>query len=161
MLQKTVQLMGPTNALIFLSLILMTGCKDSDEVSLSPELEILAQNKALWDQKGSSDYEYEYTKFCYPAYPFNRAFIIVNADTVNSILDLMTQQPLLDKDRYVYTVPELFLLIEIGIIQNWAKLNVQYHPSFGYPTEIDSDQSQAINDESFIWVQNLKLTFEP
>jgi len=73
MLQKTVQLIGPTNALIFLSLILMTGCKDSDEVFISRELEILTKNKALWEQKGSSDYEYEYTKFCFPAYPFNRA----------------------------------------------------------------------------------------
>lgn len=52
-----------------------------------------------------------------------------------------------EMEHLVKTIAQWFDYIDSAQEQNWAKVEVNYHPKLGYPTEIHIDKNERIADD--------------
>ena len=150
--------------IIFLSaLSLLSSC---DSIVDGRKGDDFVASRNLWQQEGEENYSFEFSKFCYCGGLFNPATIVVEADTVNTVLDPETGEPLRDPqtDELVFpkypdsfqTIEELFDVIE-NALEKADKLKVEYNQQLGYPQNIDIDYiKEAIDDEVTYKVENFE-----
>ena len=123
-------------------------------------------SRNLWQQEGQENYSFEFSKLCYCGGLFNPATIVVKADTISTVLDPETGEPLRDpqtnelvfpkySDSFL-TIDELFEVIE-DARKNADKLSVEYDGNLGYPVLIEIDYiKEAIDDEVTYKVENFQ-----
>ena len=123
-------------------------------------------NQNLWQEQNIEYYSFEFSKLCFCGGLFNPARIIVKADTIHSVLDPETGEPLRDSqtqelvlEKYpesFQTIAELFEVIE-SAREKADELNVEYNQQFGYPEFIEIDYiKEAIDDEVTYRVDNFE-----
>lgn len=123
-------------------------------------------NQNLWKEQGIENYTFEFTKLCYCGGLYNPSTIVVKADTIHSVLDPETGEPLRDPqtDELVFpnfsesflSIDELFDVIE-NAQEKADKLNVEYNQQLGYPEYIEIDYiKEAIDDEVTYRIDNFQ-----
>lgn len=135
-----------------LLLLLATAC-DSDPGTPVPELRdpnletthsrALDAARALWTARGATNYDLRLSWLCFcPVDVVAERTLEVRNDTITSGA-IPGETGILSQQR----IPDLFDLIEDAIDQRAASINVNYHPTLGYPLDANIDYSLNIADE--------------
>jgi hypothetical protein len=93
---------------------------------------------ALWHAQGSSDYRFEFQRFCFCAAEYTQPVTVeVRHGRIVSVRSSLTGEsfPLTGPVPW-YTVEDLFRLVQDAQRAGTAELRVEYHPS-GYPALIE------------------------
>jgi hypothetical protein len=141
--------------LFMVSLVGLPACSMADTDG-GPR-EALETNKKRWNELGYTDYEFDLTRHCFCGF-FGTHQVRVQADTIVSVFSEETGENL--EASYfadLETIDALFRTIDQALTQEADKLSVTYHPTLGYPTEIDIDYFfNAVDDEVIYGADNLK-----
>lgn len=138
--------------LILLSILFFSSCNLLGENGKQDDLEA---NRQRWQKFKIDNYEFEVRKACFcPDYLYP-AIIVVRDDTVNTVLNPQTREPLRNPDtkkevRFsgYKTIDELFNVVEDAIQKDAVHLQVKYDRTLGYPKQIAIDfQTQVADDE--------------
>ncbi|GAB5520816.1 MAG: hypothetical protein RhofKO_30670 [Rhodothermales bacterium] len=120
-----------------------------------------------WDNAAPSDYEFDLAIGCFCAYWQGPATVVVRADTVHALLDATTGEVLQDDfsngpvlERLggdVPTIDDLFTIVKDALRESADDLDVDYDPTYGYPTSISIDYLEdAVDDEVGYTVTNVR-----
>jgi hypothetical protein len=119
------------------------GCGES----VGPLQAELDANRRLWAEVGFSDYRYNFQRLCF-CVDVRPVDIEVRAGTITTVTVTETGERVNSADFGRFeTVESLFDLVRDAIDRKAEKLTVAYHPSLGYPIDIDVDYSFNIADE--------------
>jgi hypothetical protein len=113
----------------------------------------LADAMARWENSGSTDYDYLFTRTCFCPEEFVGPYrVAVRADIVTAATfngtDLFDID-ILEIGRYeeiIETVPGVFAEIERALVEA-DSIDVTYHPVYGYPTDVFIDWELNVADE--------------
>jgi hypothetical protein len=122
------------------------------------DLHQLTINRQLWRKQKSRNYRYQVSKSCF-CVPEARGpvKVTVRRGRTTSVTDAQGKPVKREFFNQYDTVPELFNVIEDAIAKKASSVNVQYHPQFGYPTQINIDyDSQMADEELYLTVENLQ-----
>ena len=133
---------------LLVSAIMLPGCNSDDE----PEVLRIGQdaldfNQTKWANANLNAYRFtvDVTCFCVPEEDivFN-----VNNDAVTSAFFTPSGVPL-NNDRLAHarTIDDYFGLIQEGIDEEFAVLEAEYDPDYGFPTRIYVDRASGIADD--------------
>lgn len=125
--------------LIISILILLSCCtrlNDKDDVGV---------NKAKWDRKNISDYEFTLTINCFCTVERVGPHLI---KVVNDEIVSVNNQPYdPGKTGELYTIDQLFTLVRTDLERNPDTKTIEYNPSYGYPQNVYFDFSKQMADE--------------
>jgi len=109
----------------------------------------LVEGRRMWQAQGIDDYTFTYVRSCEclpeMAGPFDvtvRRGIVAEVSYQGGPVD--------PTSRTFYTIDALFALIEEASDLEADRIDVTYHPAFGYPTEIYIDYEVDTADEEAI-----------
>jgi hypothetical protein len=151
--------MRPAAALFLAFALGLAACEDT----AGPE-GVLALNRERWREQGLDDYEFMFTRYCFclveAAGPVQ---IRVAAGTVVSVIDTLGQpvDSLAVAQYFTFTIDSLFGVVEHAIAVHAHRLDVRYHPSFGYPEFIFIDYDAQTIDEETTLIAALLVPFSP
>ena len=113
----------------------VVACSDP----LSPEQSELEQNLGLWQEVGPANYRYTFQRLCFCG-EVRPVEIEVRAGAIVSVTIIETSEQLDASlfERYE-TVDDLFAVVQDALDRDAERLEVTYHPTLGYPTDIDVD----------------------
>lgn len=132
-----------------LSLLLLSGCgSDGDPtIVLSEEQARLNQNLSRWENADISRYQYEYRRSCYCP-DLLKTVVTVEGDEVTEAFYKDDGTYLSEKQlEQLYTIDELFDVVQDAINDRVFSLEVEYDASLGYPTRIAIDRDEQMVDE--------------
>lgn len=113
-----------------------------------------------WQQATLSNYSVLQTRSCECAPPY-RYRLVVRDGQVVEVQDPETEQPLITnaKDLAIYwSIDELFARLEEWKADDPAVFRVQYHPEWGYPTDVFIDlDADAADEEIILTLSDLRL----
>ena len=143
-------------AALALAVALTAGCSDAVGPGTT-----LAENRAKWLALGVSDYGFVFHRlcFCEPA-ALEPVRIRVSQGAVVAVYDSLGQaiDSLGVALHFTVTIDSLFDVVDRAIAMGVARLDVRYHPSFGYPQHIGIDYlSDAVDDEIDLEADSLVL----
>ena len=119
----------------------------------------LQRSKQLWAKQKISKYRYTLRRscFCLPK-STEPVSIAVRNGKVTSMVDASNGQPVNREYFAKYdSIAKLFDIVEDAIAKKAHQLSVTYHPTLGYPTQINIDYDQMMADEElYITVENLQ-----
>ena len=119
-----------------------------------------AQQRARWDQQNILDYRYTVKVSCFCPPPAGQAIVVeVKNGLTTSVKNAQTGEAVDLKflERFS-TVAKLFEVIAEAEARNAAKLEVEYNPQFGFPTQAMIDYiAQAADDELGFWVEGFEV----
>ncbi len=136
----------PSLRFLWTSLILaLVACGEGNP--LRPVETALQRNQQLWQEVGPANYRYTFQRLCF-CVDIRPVEIEVRAGAIVSVTVIETGEEL---DTSVFdwfeTVDGLFDMVLDAIDRKAERLEVTYHPTLGYPTDIDVDYSFNIADE--------------
>ena len=120
----------------------------------------LQQNRQLWRNQNLSSYRYTLRISCFCGPDVTQPVVVeVRNGRVTSITAANTGNPVNPEYFKQYnSVPKLFNLIQNAIAQDVNRLSVTYHPTLGYPTQINIDYNAQIADEErYLTIENLEV----
>lgn len=126
--------------------VALLGCGDG----LGPAGDFLA-NWSRWQRRGPDSYSYEFHRSCFCGGEATLAVrITVTNGVVTAVMRLADDQPL-PPDQvnqfFQVTIDSLFGIVGAAL-EEAHSVAVQYHPFWGYPTQVSIDYIQnAIDDE--------------
>lgn len=131
----------------------MAGCSgalsSSPAESAQAAPETLAEARARWQSMGIESYQVTVQQSCFCLQEFVQPLrVTVREQQVQSVAGLaqpLTQADQLDRSRL--TVEGLFAFIASAQGRDVERLDVHYHPHYGYPTEITYDGHAMIADD--------------
>ena len=131
------------SALAAILLLASLACGDST----GPRTDRLSEQRSLWEALGLQDYTYDVQRVCFC--PFREGVrVTVVAGVVAGATDLATAEVLEPNEvQWYLTIDGLFDLIRDAYDRNAHEVQVEFHPSRGYPTRIFIDYSEMIADE--------------
>lgn len=133
---------------------LMQACKSEN----SEVLETLNVNRAKWESTQSTHYQFESQMSCFCTQEATAPrVVLVENNKITSLVNKTSHERLILSDYDTQTISELFH--RIAIEESRAeRLDVTYHPTLGYPTNVRVDGNiQIAHDEYSISVSNLIL----
>lgn len=135
------------------TLLIFVGCKDSGV--LADDYSHIPDPRARWRAYGIRDYVIEQEVWCFCRPAFGNCLVYVNEDTVSDVRNLPDSTSILAlvKGRY-RTVEQLFEVIAEN--KNADRLEVEYHPKFGYPSRIFFDYFDIVDEELKIVTKGLQ-----
>jgi Family of unknown function (DUF6174)/Domain of unknown function (DUF6438) len=109
----------------------------------------LETNQKLWNQQNFSSYRYTLSRSCFCTAEAREPVVIqVKEGKVTGITSVKTGKPVNRELFQAYdSVPKLFAVIKDAIAKKAASLDVKYHPTLGYPIQINVDYNAQIADE--------------
>jgi hypothetical protein len=125
--------------LIFMALLMVSFCtrsNDGDELSV---------NKSKWNSKNISDYEFTLRINCF--YTYERVgphLIKIVNDKIVSVNNLPYDP---DKTGELYTIDQLFTLVETSIERKPYLKTIEYNSTYGYPQTVWFDFNKTMADE--------------
>lgn len=138
--------------------LFLAGCGggSSSSVELSDEQVALNQNLAQWEEARIESYEYQYRRSCFC--PPLEARVRVQGGEVAEAFYTADGTYLSDSESEgLYTVSELFTVVQNAINEGAHSLEVDYHATLGYPTRIAIDwDEQVVDDEISHYAQSLR-----
>jgi hypothetical protein len=120
----------------------------------------LQQNRQLWRSQNISNYRYTLRVSCFCTPEVTQPVVIeVRNNRVTSITSANTGQPVNSEYFKQYnSIPKLFNLVQSAIAKKADSISVTYHPSLGYPTQINIDYSaQMADEETYLTIENLEV----
>lgn len=134
--------------LLMLALILVSSC-DSNGADVDDYVR-LNEAQRLWRTSAIDTYIVEQSVLCFCGHP-SMYSIRVEADSIVAISIIDPDLILWDIDDeelrdIVYSIDEVFALITEHI-DTAHQIDVEYHPLYGYPTEVYLDRNENIIDE--------------
>lgn len=141
---------------LFCLLALSTlSCSDANPFG---ELTDIEAAKNRWDEKEITDYRMEVERYCFCPPPM-RITAIVKDNEVVEIIDKETGESMEGSAGYA-TIDDLFSWLENISDKDPQKLELEFHPTLGYPTSIDYNQSDLIADEEMLLkINDLKALY--
>lgn len=125
--------------LIFATIVLVSFCTRSHEPD---ELSI---NKAKWDSKNISDYEFTLRINCFCTQERVGPHLIkVLNDEIVSVNNLPYDP---GKTGELVTIDQLFTFVETSIESDPYRKTIEYNSSYGYPQTVFFDFSEQMADE--------------
>jgi hypothetical protein len=132
--------------LVVLLIILFSGCHN-DDAGKTPYQSTLDNNIALWNHSGIARYQYTYRRNCF-CLPQEDIVVVVDFNIVSEAFYTPSGMILADEDlESLFTVEELFGLIQEAIDANVARLDIIYNSVYGYPEDIYIDRDKQMVDE--------------
>jgi len=133
-----------------LALAFVAACDDEPNVSElgDPNLETtearaLETARALWDARGSDDYDMRFSWLCFcPVELVAERTLEVRNNTITSGA-IPGESGVLSQQR----IPQLFDIIEEAIEEDAASIEISYHPTLGYPLDASIDYDLSMADE--------------
>ena len=113
-----------------------------------------ASDRDIWESKNISSYQIKQSIscFCINEGPYR---VVVKDDTLYSAVNSYTNEPVDAKSLNLYTIDELFDLIDQAQSYHAEVLKVEFDGIFHYPKKIDIDYSrQAVDDELSIVISD-------
>ena len=133
-------------ALLAGAVLLAAGCDDPVAPSVA-----LWLNQEKWEQQGPSDYQFEFQRLCFclpeATIPVR---ITVDQGNVAAVVRIPGGEPVDSADVarfFDITVDSLFGVVGHAIAVRADHLTVEYHPVYGYPTDITIDYDVQTADE--------------
>lgn len=136
--------MKPILSFLFL-LFVLAGCDQLQQVTGRSDV---AKARAKWEDKGIVNYEFEVQQLCFCAFRTPNLVVVKNGQ-VTQVLDPATRQPREYDHTWFRTIPEWLDWIEEAQKDKPQKLEVSYDPNYGFPSDINYNQSDMIADEEF------------
>jgi len=126
---------------------LAAACGVTEPGDYEEERDRLAENRGRWSSQGFDSYDYVLQPlcFCLVTTPGN---VVVRAGAIIGVTNVETGEPVPQTWLQVYmTVEQLFAFIEDAIDRSAHSIDVDYHPQYGYPTNIRIDYIENMIDE--------------
>ncbi|NBC04402.1 MAG: hypothetical protein GVY20_11950 [Bacteroidetes bacterium] len=140
----------------FILSALLTGCILNSNGDSDRRPESLSKAKQLWESHEIRNYSIDVKRICFCGGPL-RYRLTVREDTVAQITDLESGEVFTTNLAPYQTVDDQFAWLERVIEMDPEVLEVEYHPTYGYPGKINYDQSSQISDEGLqLEMSNLK-----
>ena len=120
----------------------------------------LQQNRQLWRNQKLSSYRYTLRVSCFCTPEVTQPVVVeVRNNRVTSITAANTGKPVNQEYfRQYNSVPKLFNIIQNAFAKNAASMSITYHPSLGYPTQINIDENaQMADEERYLTIENLQV----
>ena len=114
--------------------------------------------REFWESSGISDYRMHQTVlcFCVNEGPYT---VFVKSDTIYSAVNSQNGEPVGPSNLNLFTVDELFDLVEDASMQKADVLKVEFDKFYHYPKRIEIDYSrQAADDEITIIIKDFGIT---
>lgn len=131
------------------TMMLLSGCGGDGPTTivLSEEQAHLNQNLSRWENADISRYEYEYRRSCYCPDRL-KTVVTVQGDEVAEAFYKDDGTYLSNEElEQLYTIDELFDVVQDAINDRVFSLEVEYDSSLGYPTRIAIDRDEQMVDE--------------
>lgn len=136
---------GPALAGLLPLLALAAGCSSGP---LGPQADALADARARWEAAGPEAYVFEFTRSCFCGPDILRPLEIrVVEGDVTAAVYADTGLPVDDPTREIPTIDDLFAEIEDAIQRDAFRLEAEYDPVLGFPTEVAIDYLEMAVDE--------------
>ena len=120
----------------------------------------LRQHRQLWRNQNISSYRYTLQVSCFCTPEVTQPVVIeVRNNRVTSITAANTGKPVNQEYfRQYNSVPKLFNIVQNAIAKNAASMSITYHPTLGYPTQINIDKdAQMADEEIYLTIENLQV----
>lgn len=137
------------------SLLILAGC-DLLEPSPGQAPADLHEARALWASAGVDDYELVIDRSCFCAHHGPVRVRVVGGAKISVTLDSESGEPI-PLPAYP-DVEGLFDIVADAVAREAHRLRVAYHPSLGYPTQIDVDYEQRVADDEVGYDVTLRVT---
>lgn len=136
----------------FLILLLFTACRDTNSLGAINDIE---EAKKQWETNNFTSYHAEVERICFCPPPPTYQLVVQKGEVIE-VRDLESGEPVSSPEAY-QTVEDIFSWLQRVAAENPKKLELEFHPQYGYPTLIDYNQSdQIIDEELFMRINNLK-----
>lgn len=126
------------------------------ESSISEELR---KNQELWAKQKLRNYRYSFRAGCFCPPDMTQPVIIDVRSGKNSSIRSETNRNIVNREFFQKydSIDKLFEIIRSAIAKDAHKIDVQYHPTLGYPTQINIDYNKEIADEeNFLTINKLE-----
>lgn len=127
----------------------LSACSLFDGKNSDPDF-----NESLkkWQENNLSNYIFTLDRYCFCGGGPYPAKVVVKADTIFSVLDPDSQEPVSIDSTLTYTdiyptIDDLFDLIQDAKDRDADRLDVRYDDRYGFPLDIDIDYSKEMVDE--------------
>ncbi len=139
--------------LVISVMILLAGCDNATQNSeLDSEQSSLDQSILLWNTSKIASYQYTYKRECY-CMPEQDIVVAVTSGDVSEAFYTPGGSYLADEDLdSLYTIENMFELIQEAIDLNVAVLEVDYNQETGHPEEIYIDRNKNLADEEITYI---------
>lgn len=138
-------------ALVALLGMFLLGC-DKDDSKRNERQVALDNNTALWNDSGITSYQYTYRRLCF-CLPQEDIVVVVVSAAVTEAYYTPSGTVLANEDlESLFTIEELFDLIQEAIDSKVARLDVVYNKDYGYPEDIYIDWDEHMADEEIRYV---------
>ena len=146
----------PPRAALWLALATAAACGDA-----TGPTDELVHNRRLWLGQYIADYTYEFERWCYCPLEWSQPVrLTVHDGAVITAEVIATGQALTPAEiaqRRYQPVDELFTVILDAIARGVADLDVDYHPTLGYPRRVAIDYDERMVDDEILY-RALNLT---
>ena len=110
----------------------------------------LNTNRALWEAQALTDYSYHFHRACFCAMVDP---VIIEVHGTDITVTYEDGQPMESENLHLFpTIPGLFDIVSDAIAADPYSLEVEYDPTYGYPTRISIDYAKDIVDEEMGYV---------
>ena len=137
--------------------VLGTGETPTAERSNAAQLQ---QNRRLWRNQNISSYRYTLRLGCNCLLEVTQPVVIeVRNGKVTSMVAANSGKPVNPEYFKNYnSIPRLFDVVHAALSKKAQRLSVTYHPTLGYPTQINIDYDQQMADEElYLTIDNLEV----
>jgi len=120
----------------------------------------LQQNRQLWRSQNISNYRYTLRVGCFCTPEVTQPVVIeVRNNRVTSITAANTGKPVNQEYFKQYdSMPKLFNIVKDAIAKKAHRISVTYHPTQGYPTQINIDENaQMADEERYLTIEKLEI----
>lgn len=121
--------------------------------------EELRKNQELWAKQKLRNYRYSFRAGCFCPPDMTQPVIIDVRSGKNSSIRPETNRNIVNREFFQKydSIDKLFEIIRSAIAKNAHRIDVQYHPTLGYPTQISIDYNKEIADEeTFLTINKLE-----
>lgn len=146
-------------------LIGCSGHGDVDADTQTPEQKVLTLSRDRWQQSEMHNYRFTLTTMCY-CLPEGPITIVVKDNAVVDAYYADSQESVsVQRLSSLFTLDKLFAKVEQAYASQAARVDVTYHPTFGYPETLYIDQDRRLADEEIGYkvtdfVDDAKLIYE-
>ena len=120
----------------------------------------LQQHRQLWRNQNISSYRYTLRVSCFCTPEVTQPVVVeVRNNRVTSITAANTGKPVNQEYfRQYNSVPKLFNIVQNAIANKAASMQITYHRTLGYPTQINIDKdAQMADEEIYLTIENLQV----
>ncbi|MBE9227909.1 hypothetical protein IQ264_21025 [Phormidium sp. LEGE 05292] len=129
------------------------------QMSENPISEELRKNQELWVKQKLKNYRYILQVSCFCPPNITQPVIIDVRSGKTSSITPQTSRNIVNRELFQKydSIDKLFEIIRSALAKNAHRVDVKYHPTLGYPTQISIDYDKLMADEElFLTINKLE-----